>query len=207
MKTSDILQTIISAAIAYLVPEFLKDVLPRRARVTSLPWVEWCAAGLVGGALAGLINRMVGPLEDGIGNWAVFGAAIGLAQWFALRGYRDVGMWFVLSSTVGWIFFLLQGCIAASAAREGVRFELEGWVAAGAAVGLLQFVGLRKWKQAGWWIPGNIIAWPIAGWAGTTVVALLSKPNRTLAEVVSNAVTSLVGAIILLAPLSRLKTD
>jgi hypothetical protein len=150
-------------------------------------------AGFVGGALGGIASALLGPIgwsAAGIGNWAVFGVAIGLFQWLALRGYRSVGTWFVVASTLGWMLFLLGGAW--------------GWVVAGVAVGLMQYFSLTPWKGAGWWIVANPIAWLVAGWAGIAVGTPLLGSNPALAWVAGWGVVGLVGAIILLLPLSRL---
>jgi hypothetical protein len=104
MQPEDILKMIVSAVIGVVVPAALKQFLPEPKPVTSLPWFKWCVAGFVGGALGGLgsgIATLTGAGLAGIGNWAIFGVSIGLLQWLALRGYRTVGTWFVLSSMVG----------------------------------------------------------------------------------------------------------
>jgi hypothetical protein len=113
-------------------------------------------------------------------------------QWFALRGYRSVGMWFIFAGMLGWMLFVLGGF-------QG------GWIVAGVAVGLMQYLSLTRWKGAAWWIVTNPIVWPIAGAVGYGVGLLLIGSNPMLAWVVGWGVVGLVGAALLMWPLSRLQ--
>jgi hypothetical protein len=189
----DIIKAIIGAIIGVVVPAALKQFLPEPKQETSLPWFKWCVAGFVGGALGGLASGLLGFIgagAGGFGNWAVFGAAIGLLQWYALRGYREVGIWFVLASVIAWTLFNLGGAW--------------GWAVSGLAVGLLQYLSLTNWKGAGWWILGNPIAWPIAGGVGLLIGMPLMPANPALGWIIGWGVAGLAGAVILLLPLSRL---
>ncbi|MBI2909439.1 MAG: hypothetical protein HYX92_17475 [Chloroflexi bacterium] len=194
MTSEQIIQALISAGIGFIVPAALKQFWPEAEAEDSLPWLKWCIAGFVGGALGGLASVFMGVAgmgAAGIGNWGGFGVAVGILQWFALRGYRTVGTWFVFASMIGWMLYTVGG-------------GAWGWIVSGAAVGMLQYLGLTKWKGAGWWIVANLIAWPIAGPAGVAVGTPMSKSNPALAWVVGWGVVGLVGAILLLLPLSRL---
>lgn len=189
----DIVNAIVSAVIAYVVPAALKGLLPPAKIQENLPVLPWCVAGFVGGALGGIASGTVAILGiggmGGIGNWTAFGTCIGLFQWFVLRSYRPVGSWFVLASALGWLIFPVGGAF--------------GWVVSGFAVGLLQYLGLTNYKGSAWWIIGNIIAWPIAGTVGLIAVSMFSDPF--LPWIVGGGAATLTGAIILLFPLSRLQ--
>jgi hypothetical protein len=190
MGIDEIIKAIISAIIAFTVPIALKQFWPETEQVDSLPWFKWCVAGLVGGALGGIAGGAMELVEAG-GHWPVFGVAIGLLQWFALRGYRSVGTWFVFASMLGWMLWFLGG-------------PSWGWVVSGVAVGIMQYLSLAKWKGAGWWILANPIAWPIAGWAGIAVATPLFGSKPVLAWIIGWGVVGLVGATMLTVPLSRL---
>jgi len=191
MGIPEIIKTIVSAIVAIVVPAVLKQFWPEPTQDVTLPGFKWCVAGFVGGALGGIASGAIGAAGGGIGNWAIFGMAIGLLQWFVLRSYRPVAWFFVFASVLGWMLFMLGGAW--------------GWVVSGVAVGLLQYLGLTKWKGAGWWILGNIIAWPVAGWIGILIGMMLLGWNPFLAWIIGWGVVGLVGAVILLAPLSQLK--
>lgn len=193
MGGEEIIKALIGAVIAYSVPKAFDSMIARLETTTVLPWLKWCVAGFMGGALGGFVSALLGVTglsAAGLGNWSAFGACLGIFQWFALRGYRDVGSWFVLASAIGWMLFMVGGTF--------------GWVVAGLAVGLMQYLSLTKWKNAHWWIIGNLLAWPIAGWVGVMVGTPLLAVNPALAWVTGWGVVGLVGAIILLVPLTQL---
>lgn len=186
-----IIESIISVIIGIVTPQVLKNLLGDPDPVESLPWLKWSVANFVGGALSGVANLIVGLWGYGVGNWAIVGVSLGIAQWYAFRGYRgyhSVNTWFVLASAIGWMLF-----------------NLGGWIVAGVAVGLMQYLSLTRYKGAGWWILGNAIAWPIAGWIATAIVVpTLGGLEFPLALVVLGGITGLLGAVLLLWPLSQL---
>jgi hypothetical protein len=184
--------TAVSAVIAFVIPTVLKRFWLEPERVDLLPWFKWCAAGFGGGVLGGIASGVMGSLGGGIGNWAAFGVSIGLLQWFALRGYRPVGVWFIIASMFGWILYLVGGAGA-------------GWIVAGVSVGLMQYLSLTRRPGAPWWIVGNALAWPVAGGVGYAVGLLFLSSSPVLAWVAGWGVVGLVGAILLLWPLSRLQ--
>lgn len=195
MTQEDIIKWVASAIIGFVVPAALKVFWPKEPdSVESLPWFAWCVAGFVGGALGGLASGILGITGTGLGgfgNWAIFGMAIGLFQWFALRGYRSVGIWFILASLIGWTLFMLGGAW--------------GWVVSGLAVGILQSLSLTSYRRPFLWIIANPIVWPIAGWAGIAAGTPLVSLNPVLAWIVGWGVVGFVGAILLLLPLGLIK--
>lgn len=195
MGLDEIVKAVISAAVAVIVPSAIKQFWPEPEPSDSAPVFTWAVAGFIGGALGGLVSGAMGPVGAGIGNWAAFGAAIGLMQWFALRGYRAVGVWFVFASTLGWTLFTLAGGLGGA----------WGWIIAGGAVGILQSLSLGQGKGAFWWIVVNPLAWLIAGWAGVIVGMPLVQVNPVLGWIVGWGVVGLVGAIVLIAPLTQLQ--
>jgi hypothetical protein len=195
MTIEEILAAIVSAAIAYAVPKILgkarEDLIPN----PTTPWFGWCLAGLFGGAIGGIASALLGFIDmgfEGFGNWAVYGAALGMTQWFVLRGYHPVNAWYPLGSTLGWMTFNFGG-------------PLGGWFVAAIVVGVLQFFSLRNLKESGWWIPANFIAWPIAGAIGFVVGTLLTPTDFSLAWVIGWGTVGLVGNTILVVPLAKLR--
>lgn len=195
MNAEELVTTIVSAAIAVIVPSAIKQFWPEPEPSDSVPWLTWAVGGFVGGALGGLLSGILGAAGAGVGNWAAFGMAIGLMQWFALRGYRPVGIWFIVASTLGWTFFTLGGPLG----------SIWGWIIAGAAVGILQSLSLGHGTSAVWWIVVNPIAWVLAGWAGIVVGTPLMQATPVLGWIVGWGVAGLVGALILIVPLTRLQ--
>ncbi len=197
MTPEDILKAVVSAAIAYIVPRALAKAGKEISPDASLPWVSWSAAGLIGGAVGGFASGLLTMFAmgfEGFGNWAVYGAALGLAQWFVLHNYREVGPWWPVASTLGWMTFNFGG-------------PWGGWFVAGLAIGLLQFISLGKYKGAGWWILANLIAWPIAGGIGFLVGQAVMPVGFEIAWVIGWGVVGLVGNILLIAPLGRLSSS
>jgi hypothetical protein len=192
MTINDILKAVISAAIAYLVPSLLKKAEQGLDQKASLPWLRWIIFGALGGAAGGLVSALMGLVLGGVGNWAAFGMCIGLAQWAALRSYRPVGAWWALASTLGWALFSLGGAW--------------GWIVSGLIVGILQSFSMRKYTGAAWWIIANQVAWWIAGAIGLFVGAPMLAGNPALAWLVGWAVVGLLGAAILIVPLTQIKT-
>lgn len=187
----EIIKAGVSGILAVAVPSAIKQFLPEPNLSEDFPWLPWSVAGLVGGALGGIASGVAGVIGGGIGNWAIVGTALGLLQWFVLRSYRPVAIWFIVASLIGWMLFPAGGAW--------------GWVVSGVAVGLLQYLGLTKWKGAGWWILGNCVAWPLAGWTGLLIGLPIMATNPVLGWIVGWGVAGLAGAVILLAPLSQLK--
>lgn len=56
MGFEDVVTAIISAVIAFVVPTALKQFWPEPEQVDALPWLKWCVAGFVGGALGGIVS-------------------------------------------------------------------------------------------------------------------------------------------------------
>ncbi|RLD06052.1 MAG: hypothetical protein DRI56_08645 [Chloroflexota bacterium] len=192
MTPEQIIKSVVSAIIAFVIPTALKKFWPETEKVEKLPWLKWCIAGFIGGALGGIGSGLMAPTPEGIGNWAVYGAALGIFQWYALRGYRSVGVWFIFASMLGWMLFPFGG-------------PVWGWVVAGLFIGVFQSLTLSGTKNVFWWIPANIIAWALAGLVGYQVGLLIIGTNPVLAWVIGWGVVGLVGNIILLYPLKMLK--
>jgi hypothetical protein len=115
-------------------------------------WLTWTlangAAGIVPGVALGLVpTSLDGPA--GAALWAAFaGACLGTAQWLILRRRISLSAWWILASAGGLTL----------------------------ATGILQWLILRRQvARAGWWVVANILAVPVALFAGTlaNIVALI----------------------------------
>ena len=196
MDFGDILKAVVSAVIAYTVPKILAKAGKTIDPDAQVPWLSWSIAGLIGGAAGGIASGLFGMFDlglEGFGNWAGYGAALGLAQWFVLHNYREVGAWWPVASTLGWMAFNFGG-------------PWGGWVVAGLLIGLLQYISLQKYKGAGGWIFANLIAWPIAGGIGYLVGLAVLPFSFELAWVIGWGIVGLAGNILLIAPLGRLSS-
>jgi hypothetical protein len=199
MPLKEIIVTILSALLAALLPRLILRVEKRAESRGSLPWLGWTLAGLAAGALGGLASDLLGLLAFGLGgfgNWAVYGAVLGLLQWLVLEGYRPVSPWWPLITTLGWTLAAVGDVLG------GLAFA---FIVAGITAGLFQFFFLRKYANAGAWIFGNVFAWPVSGVFGYLVGTLVTPVlGFDWAWVVSWGEVGMVGAIILIIPLSRL---
>ena len=190
----EISKAIVSAVIAYLVPRALggigKTFTPTGSRERTLPWVPWLIASFIGGALGGTFSGAIG--DQGFGNWAVFGAALGIMQWFALRAYLPVGGWWALASAVGWSFAPLFGD------------NPFGGFFVGLAIGALQIIGLKA-KGQGWWIIGNALAWGLTGFITLFLIEPIGSAfGFVLGWIIGWGMVGAIGASLLQLPLSRL---
>ncbi len=193
----ELIEMIASAVIAYIVPKALGNISkafnPVGSSERSLPWIQWLIACFIGGAFGGGVSAAIG--DQGLGNWAVYGAAIGIMQWFALRTYLPIGGWWAVGSALGW---------ASTPFFYSIPFGAGGFFV-GFLIGILQVAGLKARGQ-GWWIAGNVIAWGVAG----ILLPLLTEPvgsifgSTALGWIVGWGIIATIGALLLLPFLSRL---
>ena len=131
--------------------------------------------------------------DQGFGNWAVYGAALGIMQWFALRSYIPLGGWWAVASALGW---------STAALFPGNPF---GGFFVGLAIGILQIIGLKA-KGLSWWIGGNALAW---GLTAILLPILVDPIGSTfgfiLGWVISWGIIATIGGALLLLPLARLE--
>lgn len=190
----EITKMVAGAVIAYIVPRTLggieKTFTPAGAKDRNLPWVQWLIASFIGGSFGGAISGMIG--NQGFGNWAVYGAMLGIMQWFALRSYLPVGGWWAVASTLGW------------ASTPFFAFTPFGGFFVGLTIGILQSIGLKA-KGQSWWIGGNAIGWGVAGLLLPALAfAIGSTFEFTVGWLLGWGLIALIGAFLLLLPLSRL---
>ncbi len=117
-------------------------------------WFQWIMATTLGW----ILGRFLLPNLA----FAVIGIALGIMQWFVLRGHIHKAWRWIIATMVGWttgstlILFL---------AADGTEFF--AGVILGITVGVAQWLILRREVQwNGWWIVISVVAW-------TTGMALL----------------------------------
>lgn len=207
----NVLEAIIGAVIAWLVPKILDPLLQRgkqegqvkRQLNVSFPWIKWCFALALGGAVGGFLSGALGVLglktPGGLGNWTVFGVAIGVSQWLVLREYLDIGPPWAVFSALGWSAWSLF--------EAGHLSPYLGWATVGLIVGILQYLVLmRVRRKAFWWIPANIFGWLVAGPVGWVIGMILLQARLSLpaAWVVGWACVGAVGSLVLGFSLARM---
>ena len=188
----DALKLIVSGVIAYVLPRALADIgkafTPSQEK-KPLPWVPWVIASFIGGALGGAFSGAMG--EHGFGNWAVYGATLGIMQWLALREYLPIGKWWAVASTIGWaIAFPLTG-------------NPFGGFLVGLAIGILQMVGSKVDGKI-WWIGGNALAWGLVALLLPILAGMVASFGPFLGWVIGWGLVALIGALLLIFPLARL---
>jgi hypothetical protein len=200
----EFMQAVIGAVIAWVVPKLLEHLLAKGKResgaevdlVSAFPWTRWCVAHTIAGGVGGFLSGALGATglntPGGVGNWTVFGVAIGIAQWIVLKRYNNFGPFWAVASALGWsVWSIFQ-----AAQAPGYL----GWSAVGLTVGILQWVVLRRERdRAYFWVPANIMAWLVAGTLGFAVGKglLFAQVPFTTAWVVGWSAVGLFGSVIL----------
>ena len=129
-------------------------------------WLFWGLAFLsfpIGGVLASLI---VGPITTvvraGIGG-LLAGAALGVIQWFVLKGQIPVSFWWIVATSLG---MALGQAISVAFLGSEVSGNVLLWRAAitGLLIGVAQWILLRQIAPQMWvWIVVITLAW-VVGW-------------------------------------------
>lgn len=161
-----IYNAIISTIVSYILKKILDHAFESEQRTTAenyFPWVWWVLGLTIGGGMGGTFSAALGlqrlNTPGGLGNWAAFGACLGIAQWLVLQQKDRLTILWPVASTIGWSVFAYFQAIQAPAPL--------GWIFAGLAVGLLQWPILRKRRRkAYWWVPVNAVAWFFGGSMG-----------------------------------------
>lgn len=105
----ELLKIIVSGIVAYYVPKFLKWT-ESKGKSSQGRWVLACfIGGALGGIASGALAMAGTPRIDrqGFGNWAAFGACLGMAQQISLKGRLPVTGWWSVAATAGWAVFPL----------------------------------------------------------------------------------------------------
>lgn len=208
MDLEYVITTIVGVVIAYVVPRVLKEAEKEIAPSgVQVKWFQWCLGNAIGTALGATIGVLVtigiGPLSfGGMVNWAVFGASVGILQWFAVRRYLGVGSGWAVASAAGWAMFALYDALSGKSV-----FSPESWIVAGLSVGILQWLSLRLsgTRSSGWWVIANPVAWLVGALIGALYVYPLAVPAGPIVSWIACwGMVGVVGGIILTIPLVRM---
>jgi hypothetical protein len=176
-------------------------------------WLQWVAASTAGFAVAATAFGALGTWLTDItpaflraltycGTFGVGASLPGFLHWLILRRWFARAGWWILASGVGSIlgFVVLGWGVAVGDTGGGIVRE---WIvpnlafsAAGAVVGTMQWLVLRRWVScSGWWVLASIVSWVGA----TYVYASLTRANDVYlplggaaAGIVSGAIMGLV---------------
>jgi hypothetical protein len=142
-------------------------------------WFQWIMATTLGWVL----GRFLLPNLA----FVVIGIALGIMQWFVLRGHIRKSWQWIIATIVGWT---AGSTLVLLLAADGVEF-LTG-VILGCTVGTAQWLVLRmevEWN--GWWLIINVVAW-------TTGMALL--PGLLSTGALIGAITGIALGLLLQYP-------
>ena len=143
-------------------------------------WFCWVSSSLLGFLFSLLFVEVGVRPYVGFFPGAIGGAAIGLAQWFALRKYFSGARWWPIASILTWGFLGAShlGAVGWIAPRsEHLLVRAIAGLIDGAQIGF--FLGLGQWfvlrslPKAGWWTFLNTFAWAIGLSFGWTVGGIL----------------------------------
>ena len=124
-------------------------------------WLGWLfastvALSVVGGVFVGLYVATEGRF---VLSRATLGASIGVAQWLVLRTRVTRAGWWVLASTIGFAL----GSVLSEAVIGAIGEAMAGGIL-GAALGIAQWLVLRRWvSRAGWWALASAVPLAVLG--------------------------------------------
>jgi hypothetical protein len=146
-------------------------------------WLLWVAASMVAFALGSMAHQKAGTLLTEatpavialtitIGLYPLVATLPGFLHWLILRHWFPRAGWWVLASGAGTLLgYVAMGWGLGVADTQGetafARVAIPAsMVVAGAVVGTLQWLVLRRWVQhAGWWVLAASISWVAAEYA------------------------------------------
>lgn len=184
-----------------------------------LIWLQWTLAVALGELLGFAIPALTGALAwawgvpdrltigllivAGLGE----GAVLGFAQWLVLRRYlggvrgRDWVLATALAAGVAWVIGMIPsniGDLSALDQRLLISLVVLGAVIFLLVMGSAQWLVLRRHLlRAAWWIPANMLAWPLG--VAVPVVALSLLPDTStplLSGIVGVASGMLMGLVV-----------
>ena len=202
----EILLVVVGALVSYLVPKIL-DPYFKPAEPTSaeyrFPLLWWILAQTIGGGVGGTFSAALGTqglhTPGGLGNWAAFGACLGIAQWLVLQSEQRLTPLWAVASSLGWAVFALFQAVRAPGPL--------GWIFAGLAVGALQWPILAKRRRRAFrWVPANATAWFVGGSIGYAagIGMLHSGMSWASSWVLGWSLVGLIGSSITGFALSRM---
>jgi hypothetical protein len=177
------------------------DDLMRTARRIWLWPVAILVSFPIGGYIADLVVDGVESLGPALAAGLIVGAAIGAAEWFALR--QRVSWLWIPATTVGMAVGLVAGAALVDYGIGRGDLALMGAVN-GAAVGVMQALVLARHRIQGalWWAVANPPAWAL-GWLVSSYVISRNIDERFPIFGASGAIVFGVLTWLLLAALSR----
>lgn len=159
------------------------DILTKLLKNEYSIWLQWIFVTIVGFLLS-LYWVEIGERSDlHAVEGAIGGMAIGLAQWFVLKGRFSASGWWIFASMMCWGLlggspFGALGWVAPKVMSIPVRivYGVIDGVIAGVIIGIGQWWVLKNYvKQAWLWILANMVGWVIGLTFAWVVGAVLRK--------------------------------
>ncbi|RPI34417.1 MAG: hypothetical protein EHM70_02920 [Chloroflexota bacterium] len=128
-------------------------------------WFAWLFASTLGSFLGWILAWRASFVVPGVFSiitlGLVMGVVIGVLQWLVLRAHFKGAGWWIIASGLGWAAgFPVGAALAQQLGLTGYLFGVVLGLATGAAVGVAQWLVLRRRaSRAMVWIPASIFAW------------------------------------------------
>lgn len=192
--------------------------------VSWIFWFLWVVASTVGFTVAATaftgIGDIVAETTPSLLGAAIFcttagtGASLpGFLHWFILRRWFPRAAWWIFASGAGSIlgFIVLGWGLAVADTGRGIVDTIVlpnmAFVGAGTAVGVLQWLVLRRWvSRAGWWILASSVSWAGATWAYASITRA-NDVNVPLGGAVSGAISGVIMGLVLVWLLRKMSPD
>ena len=159
-------------------------------------WFWWAVAS-TGGMLFGYLLPGFSTLSrTAIVVGLSFGVISGFLQWLVLQLYISYSYPWILTSVLGWTvaFAIREDVIIGYLFNGNAMFSLASLTLEllfiGVVAGASQWLILRQWSSwAGWWIPGNAVAWAVGMLSvGISRPSILSPLGFTLWGIFSGGI-------------------
>jgi hypothetical protein len=187
-------------------------------------WLLWVAASTVGFALGSIAHGNAGKLLTDatpaviativtVGLYPLIATLPGFLHWLILRRWFPHAGWWVLASGAGSLvgYYVMGWGLGVADTQEGTtfaRFAVPASMAvAGAAVGTLQWLVLRRWvPSAGWWVLVSSLSWVVAEYAYLKLTRA-SDVHLLLGAAVSGALSGAITGLTLVGLMRKTRKD
>jgi hypothetical protein len=187
-------------------------------------WLLWVAASTVGFALGSIAHGNSGKLLTDatpaviativtVGLYPLIATLPGFLHWLILRRWFPHAGWWVLASGAGSLvgYYVMGRGLGVADTQEGTtfaRFAVPASMAiAGAAVGTLQWLVLRRWvPSAGWWVLVSSLSWVAAEYAYLKLTRA-SDVHLLLGAAVSGALSGAITGLTLVGLMRKTRKD
>ncbi len=149
--------------------------------VSRTIWWQWVVGNVVGWLLIGALGSAAILIADSLSDsslteieFSLFvafaytsGCVLGAAQWFILKRWGIVGLWWIMVTGLGMLIGMVisrqMNHLHVDDIPSGILWLLVEGSSFGSTMGLLQWLILRqRIVDSKWWIWANMIGWGIA---------------------------------------------